>query len=276
MTIQLSTANFGWLLAPALTSYFRQFGLLVMVLFPASEALAQQNEDSLTYSCSLTLGGRRQSGVFSQTLLNGSLTTRLSRSHWSLDNKTTYTYSVANGFQLSNDWAVVSKLTYSLPKQPKLSPTLLHIYKTNLLYRIQHEQRLLLGLHIRPNKEKESFWFFFGGGYEHTLYNGEVFANSPLVNSTRSFALAIFYLENEHQIIKKVLTLKYGLFYIQSLEELNDITLWVLPSLNLTVNQRLIFSISYDYRFRNVHIVDVPSFNEQLTFNLIVSLGQRD
>ncbi|MCI4669580.1 MAG: DUF481 domain-containing protein [Bacteroidia bacterium] len=244
--------------------------LFVSLFLPAKLVLGQEPSDSLNIKISLTLGGRRQAGAFSQTIVNGGLLTVLSKGNWSFDNNTTYTYSIANGFQLSNDWAVVSKLKYN---HRQVSPTAIHIYKNNLLYRIQHSQRYLAGVQITPIKNKREFWFFIGGGYENTNYNGEAFENSELLGSQRSFGLATIYIENQHFFFKKRISLKYDLFFIQSLRERSDFTIWLIPSLNVSINKALSMAIRYDYRFRNVHLTELPGFNEQLTFNLGLTLG---
>ena len=243
----------------------------ISFLFP-SALISQSGSDSISANLELTLGGRRQAGAFSQTLVTATGTGSVQSSGWSLENNTSYTYSIANEILISNDWSVVSTLRYSPNTWKKVSPTLLHIYKNNLIYRIQHSQRALLGLHLTPLTSKPEFWLFVGGGLEHTRYNGEEFNRSPLINSVRNFPLAILFLENSHVLMKDRVTFSYQLFYLQSLEEAPDWTVWLIPDLQLHVTSAVALSVTYDYRFRNVHLTEIPGFNSQLSFSIRVQL----
>lgn len=250
--------------------FFKYLLSIFLIFFSISSTLAQET-DTLDFNTTLTLGGMRKAGVFSQTNVNASLSTIARKSKWTFDNQTTYTYTIVNGNELSNDWTVVSKLGYQLAQQP-IAPTFLHVYKNNLLYRIQHSQRYILGASVTPLTDRKQFWFFIGGGYERTIYNGNTFENSPLTSNQRNFGMTTLYIENTHHLIQDKLFLKYSLFYIQSVEEWSDYTFWIIPSLNITINKNLIFAVSYDYRFRNIHLVDIPSFNELMTFNIKISI----
>ncbi len=251
---------------------FKYIFSILLIFFSTGFGLAQSTADTLNFNSTLTFGGMRKAGVFSQTNISANLNTVINKSNWTFDNLAAYTYTNVNGSQLSDDWTVISKLRYSF-QQKQIAPTFIHVYKNNLLYRIENSQRYILGASITPFKKQQQFWFFIGGGYERTLYNGAIFENSPAVNNLRDFGMTTFYLENKHHLIKNKLFLKYSLFYIQSIEEWSDYTIWFLPSLNISINKNLVFGVSYDYRFRNVHLADIPSFNELLTFNVKVSIG---
>lgn len=244
------------------------YGLLLL----PGMIIAQDYSDSVQVNSTITVGGMRQTGVLSQTNVNGTLQLEAKKSLWSLLNQTTYAYITANERIISDNWTVLSILKRSLLKAPAISPTLLHVYKNNLQYKILNSHRFSFGASITPFKEKQAFWLFVGAGYEHTLYDDEDFVNSLRVSSTREFAATTVYVENEHQLIAEKLTLKYGLFYIQSWQEASDFTIWIIPGLNLAISKRLALAVSYDYRFRNVHLATVPSFNDVLTANLKISL----
>ncbi len=252
---------------------FRLTNIVFLVLFSVLLSTAQESTDTLRFHTTFTLGGIRKAGVFAQTNVNGGLSINLSKSNWEINNTSTYTYTNVNGKPLSDDWTVVSKLRSLLPNLPEVSPTFIHVYKKNLLYRIINGQRYLLGASVRPIKKKQAFWFFIGVGYEQTLYNGEAFDNSPLLSSSRTFGISTFYVENVHHLLQNKLYLKYNLFYIQSFEEVSDYSIWLIPSINFKLNDYLAFGVNYDYRFRNVHLAAIPSFNELLTFNVKIALG---
>lgn len=256
--------------------YFRPLSVLLLTIagiFSPHSLLAQVESDSVRTSLAVTVGGRRQAGAFSQTLVTVTGNGSIQAGRWSLDNNTTYSYSIANQFLISNDWTVVTKLRYSPGKEGRISPTLLHIYKDNLIYRIQNSQRGFLGVNIIPLRQERDFWLFVGGGFEHTRYDGDIFFNSPAINSVRTFPLATAYLQNQHTFGAERVSLGYALFYLQSLTEARDWTVWLIPSLNFSITPHLALGVNYDYRFRNVHLEEIPGVNEQLTFSLTIKTG---
>ncbi|MEL6590507.1 MAG: DUF481 domain-containing protein [Bacteroidota bacterium] len=251
----------------------RRFLCLLVIILSSQTLDAQNTSDSLAFNSTFRLGGQRKAGVFSQTVVNGSISLGAQYSRWSFDHNTTYTYSIVNGNRLSDDWTVVSKLRYSFSQQRRLSLTAIHVYKNNLLYRLDNSHRAMLGISLAPFKDNQRFWLFVGSGYEVSRYSGEVFDQSPLVDASRTFGFASLYVENKHQLIKNRLYFQYKLFYIQSVEESRDFTIWIIPSLSFALNESIRFSLNYDYRYRNVHLADIPGFNELLTFNISASFS---
>ncbi|MEM7658847.1 MAG: DUF481 domain-containing protein [Bacteroidota bacterium] len=237
-------------------------------------AFAQEASDTLQFNSTLSLGGMIQRGVLDQTNVNGSFHASLHQYHWSATHTTTYAYVNANAVKLSDNWTALSILKRSIPGVSRISPTAIHVYKNNLLYRIKHSHRVLGGLSITPLKKRKSFWLFVGLGYDHTAYRGEVFDNSLLIDSVRAFPASLFYLENEHHLFQQKLSFRYELFFIQSLEERADFTLWLIPSLRFKLNQRFSLAVAYDYRYRNVHLEGIPAFNDLISFNLQLQFGQ--
>lgn len=188
------------------------------------------------------------------------------KSNWTLANKTSYVYSTVNGVKVLDDWTVISKLNYLLKKQVRIYPTLLHLYTSNLLFRVNNSNRFLVGAGISPLND--DLFFLVGVGLENTNYAQEVFKNSDLIGCNRNFGMSTIYIENAHHFANKKLALKYTAFYIHSFKEAGDYTVWITPSLNVVISKKISFAINYDFRYRNVHLIEFPAINESFTFNV--------
>jgi hypothetical protein len=245
----------------------------VMMLFTIT-VMAQGVIDSLYYKTSITLGGNRRTGLNAQNNFTGTFNLELNKSSWSFENISDYAYAEANGKELANDTKMISLLKKNFSEKKTFVPTFIHVFENSLLYRIDNRQSVKLGVTITPLEKRNQFWFFIGLGYDRTFYEGELFINSDNIGRTRSFTIASIYLKNEHELIKDRLTLNYGLYYVQSLEELYDFTLWFTPSLDIKISNTFAFAIKYDSRFRNVHLAELPSFNDIITYSLKVSLSK--
>jgi hypothetical protein len=248
------------------------FALAFLLILPAAHA--QEVSDSLRYNTSISLGGNRRTGLNPQNIINGSFSLELKKSDWTFRNKSDYSYTKVNGFEVINDLMVFSVLNRSVVNQQRVGVTAIHVYENSLLYRINNRQSFKLGVTVKPLKKFEHLWAFVGVGYEHATYRGDIFVNSDKINNTRNFLIATGYLESKHNLIKDRLTLKYGLFYVHSLEESLDFYLWFTPGLEIKLNNTFSFGISYDARFRNVHLIDLPSFNDIISYTIKVSLGK--
>ena len=244
--------------------------ICMLCAFTIQTLLSQEVTDTLIYNSSLILGGAYKTGLLNQTNVTGSITNSLEKSNWLLFNRTSYFYSRVNNIQLFDDWTVVSKLSYSFTKGVKISPTLFHLYKSNLLFRILNSHRFLFGASITPLNNKKAL-IYIGVGFDNTNYAEEEFVNSNLINSNRRFGISTIHLENEHHFSDKKFSLTYSLFYFQSFKEATDYTFWIIPGFNIALNKKLSFAINYDFRYRNVHLVDLPAINQALTFNLGIS-----
>lgn len=235
--------------------------------FATQGLLGQEGSDTLQYNGSLTVGGSYKTGLLNQTSITGSVENTFKKSDWTLYNRTSYFYSEVNKVRLFDDWTLVSKLSYSFTTGVKISPTLFHLYKSNLLFRILNSHRFLAGASIASLKNPKTL-FYAGVGFDNTNYGGDKFVNSDLVNSNRRFGISAVHFQNTHQFANKKFSLTYSLFYFQSLKEASDYTLWIIPSFQVALNKTLSLSINYDIRYRNVHLVDLPSINQSLTANL--------
>jgi hypothetical protein len=245
----------------------------VLMLFTTT-VMAQGISDSLSYKTSISLGGNRRTGLNAQNNFTGAFNLKLNKSSWGFVNISDYAYAEANGKELTNDIKTISFVKKSFSEKKAIVPTFIHVFENSILYKINNRQSVKLGVTITPLEKRKQFWFFVGLGYDHTVYDSEIFINSDKIGSTRSFSISSVYLENEHKLIKDRLTLSYGLFYVQSLEEVRDFTLWFAPSLDIKISNTFAFSVKYDARFRNVHLVELQSFNDILTYSLKVSLSK--
>jgi len=236
--------------------------------------LGQANfSDSLQVNSTLTFGGAYNTGILNQFTIQGNTTNRIKNPNWLLENRTTYSYSLVNNVTMFNDWTIVSRLSCLASKQQKFYPTLIHFYERVVLYKIKHSNRIILGS-IVPFKD-DDMRFFIGIGYENSIYAQENFNNSSFINARRKFGIAALNFENTHHFGKEKFSIKYRIFYIQSFKELPDFSFWFTPSLNWRISKSLSFAINYDFRYKNVHLIDLPSVNESLTFNISFSLGKQ-
>lgn len=245
--------------------------ICMLCVFATQILLGQEVSDTLQYNGSLTVGGSYKTGLLNQTNITGSFENTFKKSDWTVYNRTSYFYSEVNKNPLFDDWTVVSKLSYTFTKGAKISPTLFHLYKSNLLFRILNSHRFLAGASIASLKNPKTL-FYAGVGFDNTNYGGEKFVNSDLINSNRRFGISAVHLENTHQFSANKFSLTYSLFYFQSLKEATDYTLWIIPSLQVALSKKLSFAINYDIRYRNVHLVDLPAINQSLTANLRISI----
>lgn len=243
---------------------------LFWLTIAAQSLLGQATSDSLQYSSSLTIGGSYKTGLLNQLNLSGVLVNSLQKSNWLLYNRTSYFYGQVNKVQLFDNWTVVSKVSYSFIKRAKIYPTIFHLYKSNLLYRIINSHRVFVGSGISPLDNKNAL-LYVGAGFDNTLYAGEQFVNSDLVNSNRRFGVSVIHFENKHHLADKRLSFSYSLFYFQSFKEATDYNIWIIPSLQFALHKTLSLAINYDLRYRNVHLVDLPAISQDLTVNLNIS-----
>lgn len=247
--------------------------ICMLCAFATQTLFGQAVSDTLQYNGSLTLGGSYKTGLLNQTSITGSVENTFKKSDWALYNRTTYFYSEVNNNPLFDDWTVVSKLSYSFTKRVKISPTLFHLYKSNLLFRILNSHRFLAGASITPLDNQKAL-LYVGVGFDNTHYAGDKFVNSDLVNSNRRFGISAIHLENTHQFSDEKFSLTYSLFYFQSFKEATDYTLWIIPGFKVVLSKKLSIAINYDLRYRNVHLVDLPAINQSLTANLSIVLDK--
>ena len=247
--------------------FMNTFMVFIAILLLYSDTFGQST-DTLKYNFNLQIGGQRKRGVFSQTSLRAVANTKLENKKLVINNLSTYTYTEANGFNIADDWHFRTIATLKLNSTTRFSPVFGHNYLQNVLYRIKNSHRGLAGVKILPVKNYKNFSFIFGAGYEFSQYTDEVFQKSPLVSSQRDFALGFFNLSGKHQLGKSKIRLEYNLSYVQSVKEAQDFSFWLTSGVSVPVGKHLFLGVNYDFRFRNVHLIDIPNINDLLMFNL--------
>ena len=173
-----------------------------------------------------------------------------------------------NGVNIADDWDFRTYAMLKLNSTTKLLPLIAHNYIKNVLYRITSSNRVLTGIRIIPVKQHRDFSFYVGIGYEFSNYNGEIFIESPVVSSQRNFALGFLKISGKHKLEKHKILIDYHFFSVQSFEEAKDYSFWLASGVSVPLNKKLSVGVRYDFRFRNVHLSDIPDNNDLLLFNI--------
>lgn len=232
-----------------------------------------QSADSLKYDVGYQIAGQRKTGVFSQTLLRVTATNRLERRKLILQNVSGYSYINVNSRRIADDWDFRSILMYKSDSGARIFPAIAHNFHSNVLYRIVNSNRGIVGIRTLPFKRIPQFSFLLGAGYEHSAYTGELFLNSPYVSKQRSFALGFANFSGKHVLGKNKTLFDYNLSFVQSIREAKDYFLWLTTGISLPIRKSVSIGASYDLRYRNVHLEEIPQVNDLLLMNLRVSLS---
>lgn len=232
------------------------------------------NKDTLSIETSISFGGSRRTGTFSQRILTIGLVTEVKLQKWELSNKANYIFSNTNGLVVADDWIIISSLHYELSQNSKIKPAIFHEFRKNIQYRINSSHKFFLGWQIHPFDKKHNYSMYAGLGYEHTRYHSSIFKNSNKINESRSFEIAIFHIKNNHDFFDKKFLIKYDIFYVQSFRESQDFTFGIVADINFPLNKRILVGIKYDFRLRNVHLIDTSRLNDLLSFNCTVGLSK--
>jgi hypothetical protein len=248
------------------------FLVFTAIVLLCSDAFGQST-DTLKYKFELQIGGQRKRGVFSQTSLRVTSNNKLENKKLAFNNQSSYTYTEVNGNNIADDWHFRSILTFKLKSTERILPIFGHNYFKNVLYRISNSHRAFTGVRIIPIKKYKDFSFVAGAGYEFSNYSNEIFINSPFLSSQRDFGLAFFGLIGKHQIGKQKIILEYNFSSVQSFKEANDFSFWLTSGLSVPIGKHLFLGLSYDFRYRNVHLVEIPKINDFLMFNIRIKLS---
>jgi hypothetical protein len=247
------------------------FFIILLIALPISVAFGQDT-DTLTYEFDPQVSGQLKRGVFSQTSARVDANTKVENIKLVFTNQSSYTYTEVNGTIISDDWHFRSILMLKPQPTSRLLPAFAHNYIKNVLYRINGSHRALTGLRMIPFKKKKDFSFILGAGYEFSNYSNNVFVNSPLESNQRDFALAFFNISGKHKLGKLKILLEYNFSSVQSFKEASDYSIWLTSGLSVPLNEKLSVGLKYDYRFRNVHLENLPSVNDLLLFNIRMKL----
>lgn len=226
-----------------------------------------QSTDTLKYNINFQIGGQRKRGAFSQTSIKARVNIKFENEKLVFNNQSSYTYTEANGFNIADDWHLRTIGMFKLNSTSRCLPLFGHNYLKNVLYRILNGNRTFTGVRIIPVKQYD-FSFTLGAGYEFTSYANETFINSTQVSNQRDFSFGFFNLLGKHNLGKHKIIFEYNLSLVQSFEEANEFAFWTTSSISVPFGKHLSLGVNYDFRYRNVHLVDLPKINDLLLFNL--------
>lgn len=229
-----------------------------------------QKNDSLFMKSSFSLGLTRRTGAFSQFVIHPYLESKLKYRRIDFLNKTDYSYANTNGMRLADDWFIISSLEYSFRDSARVCLALFHDFRKNIQYKISRSHKLFSGIRIRPFKQKNNYLVYAGMGYENTWYIGDLFENDLEIDANRRFSSSIIHIKNSHTLLDNSVLFDYDLFYFQSLRMLQDYTFGLFASIKFEIRKALFLGLSYDLRYRNVHLLEVPALNDLLTINLTI------
>ena len=232
-----------------------------------------QGTDTLNYDLNFQIGGQRKRGVFSQTAMSVKSNNHIENKLLVLNNLSSYSYIEANGFVIANDWHFRTILMLKINPSARFFPIFGHNYLKNVLYRITNSNRALAGVRVIPIKMYRDFNFVVGAGYEFTNYIGEVFINSPLNSNQRNFTMGFINIAGKHLLMKDKILLEYNFSSVQSFRESKDYSFWLTSGVSVPIGKKFFVGINYDFRFRNVHLVDIPNINDLLLFNIRFNLA---
>ncbi|MDW3194290.1 MAG: hypothetical protein R8G66_18085 [Cytophagales bacterium] len=227
-----------------------------------------QSTDTLKYKFDIKIGGQRKSGVVSQITLRVTSNNELENKKLILTNLSSYTYNEVNGVNIADDWEFRTYAMLKLNSTTRLLPVFAHNYFKNVLYRITSSHRALAGVSIIPFKRYKDHSFIVGAGHEFSNYNGEVFAESSVVSSQRNFPLVFLKISGKHKLGKHKILIGYNFLSVQSFKEAKDYSFWLTSGVSVPLNKKISIGVNYDFRFRNVHLSDIPTMNDLLLFNI--------
>ena len=241
--------------------------VFIAILLFCSDTFGQ-SADTLRYKFNLQVGGQRKTGVFSQTSVRAIANTKIDNKKLHIDNLSSYTYTEVNDFNIADDWHFKTIGVIKLDSATRFLPLFGHNYLKNVLFRIVNSNRLFAGVRIVPVKHYHDLSFAVGGGYEFTHYTDEFFENSTLVSNQRDFAIGFINLLGKHNLWKNKILLEYNISYVQSFEEATDFSSWATSGISVPLGNHLFLGVNYEFRYRNVHLVDLPNLNDLLLFNI--------
>ena len=251
--------------------YIISFFVLGFILLNFA-SFGQSKKDTLQYELDLNFSGRRISGTFSQIVTGGRFNVKLLYNNWHLENKSTYRYNKTNTRVIEDNWYDLLTLNYYPMGNRKLYPGAFYHFDNSLLYRVNSRHHYGLGLGSVLDKGKMKLSLAAAVANEHSTFKGSEFINSERDFSSRNNGLFLFKVNNGYTIGEKNVNFSYQLFYFQSLKESADYDIWLNTRISIKVYKNLAFHVVYDYRFENVHLETLSSYNDIVLFGFNWSL----
>ena len=226
----------------------------------------QSQKDSLQYKVDLSFSGRRISGTFNQVVAGGGLNVDLLYNNWHLENKTTYRYNKSNTRVIEDNWYDLVVLKYYPKGNKKLYPGAFYHFDNNLMFSVKNRNQYGIGLGSELDKGVMKLSLLAAIAYENSTFSGSEFVNSERDFSNRKNGLFLFKLNNGYSFAEKKINFSYQLFYFQSLKESADYDVWLTSQVNFKIFKDLSFRVVYDYRFENVHLESLSTYNDIVLF----------
>ena len=236
---------------------------LLLISFPV---FGQTQNDTIQYWLGLDFSGRKISGTFNQLVAGGGINIDLLYRNWHLENKTTYRYNKTNTRQLEDNWYDLITLKYYPKGNKRLYPGVFYHFDNNLMFRIKARHQYGIGLGSELDKGNMKLTLLAAIANEDSTFNGFEFVNSERDFSNRTNGLFLFKLNHGYAILKKKINFSYQLFYFQSLKERKDYDIWLTPRVSFKIIKGLSMHVVYDYKFENVHLVDLSKYNDIVLF----------
>lgn len=223
-----------------------------------------------TFSIKISLGGNRRTGTLSQRVLTGSSKIDYKVQQWEFTNKVDYVFSNTNGIVVADDWFILSSTNYRFSPKSRITPYFFHEFRKNIQYKILHSHKVFLGVQMLPFEKRRNYSLYAGLGYESTRYNGDTFENTNRINNQRNFEIAVIQMKNNLHLFDERLLLGYSLFFVQSFRLSQDYTLGLKTNLNIPLKNGISLGVNYEFRLRNIHLVDTSRINDLLSFRLVL------
>lgn len=251
---------------------YRLILLFIVMLFIKGTSNGQSDQrDTLEYSVGLDLLGRRISGTFSQAVVGGGFNVDVQYTNWHLENKTTYRYNKTNTRLIEDNWYDLVSLKYYPKGQRKLYPGVFYHFDNSLMYRVKSRHQYGVGVGSVLDKGAMTLSAMAAIAKESSIFNGSEFVNSERDFSNRQNGLFLFKLNNGYSLGNRKLNFSYQLFYFQSLKESKDYDVWLTSRISFRMYKGLSFHVVYDYRFENVHLESLSSYNDIILFGFNLS-----
>lgn len=237
------------------------------------ELMGQRDSSQFHYDLRLDLSGRLIGGTFEQLVFNNSLDLKVENKRWSFQNATSYRFNRTGNAQVENNWYELFSASW-LNKKKLFFPTVFYHYDNNLMFRVNARHLFGGGLSSVKSWEGHALRLDVGAGYDYTDYNGSQFENSPRLGPIRRRSLLMFRLTHENKFFQGKVALANDFFYRHSLVERSDYLFILQPKVSFAVSTHLNTSVGFEYRFENVHLLDLSRFNSILVYGLAFQLGK--
>lgn len=214
-------------------------------------------QDSLKVEYAINARGTFKEGQLNQTILSLDGYYGLTSQYWKTEVFTDYSYLITNGRVGENE--LLSRVLISLTPQKKWFPVIGYIYNKSEFYKIKfrHTPGLGFGCKLLDNTSK-SIKLYAWAAYDHTD-----FTNIPGYNT---FRINTFFVGN-HPLISNVLSLQYTLFYLQSVEKIDNYIWRIEPTLSVRLSSKFSLTINIESHYEN--IIDPVNTNR----NSVMTVG---